>query len=68
MILNNLGDTLAAEGDLRAAQACYEEGLAISRQRGDTWGKGIALLNLGQLALRAGIPCEQANCSTKAYR
>jgi tetratricopeptide (TPR) repeat protein len=54
MILNNLGDTLAAEGDLRAAQACYEEGLAISRQRGDTWGMGIALLNLGQLALRAG--------------
>jgi non-specific serine/threonine protein kinase len=54
MILNNLGDVIAALGEPASAQDHYENALAIWRQRQDTWGIGIALLNLGNVALQEG--------------
>jgi tetratricopeptide (TPR) repeat protein len=54
MILINLGDTDALQSDLLAAQTHYEQALGIWRRRADAWGIGIALLNMGSMALRAG--------------
>jgi predicted ATPase/DNA-binding CsgD family transcriptional regulator/transcriptional regulator with XRE-family HTH domain len=54
MYLNSLGDLDAAQNDLLAAQKHYEKALAIWRERRDNWGIDIALLNLGNVALRIG--------------
>ena len=54
MLLNNLGDVVVAQDDPLAAQGHYEASLAIWRERRDDWGIGIAILNLGHLALRSG--------------
>jgi hypothetical protein len=45
---------VVAQNDPLAAQGHYEAALAIWRERRDDWGIGIAILNLGHLALRSG--------------
>ncbi|MDQ2681995.1 MAG: LuxR C-terminal-related transcriptional regulator, partial [Chloroflexota bacterium] len=50
----SLSATFYAVEDLEQANAKAEEALAIWRDRGDPWGVGIALLNLGAIAAARG--------------
>lgn len=68
MIRNSQGDVLAAKGDPSGAGAYYEQTLMIWRSRADQWGMGIALLNLGNMALLAGDWARATALSRKAWQ
>ena len=69
MILNNLGDTLAAEGRPARGSGVLRGGLGHLAPAGRHVGHGHRPPQSWPIGppLRS-IPCEQANCSKKAYR
>jgi len=51
---NGSGVLAHSQGDYARAEAVLEEGLALRRQAGDTWGVAASLTNLGNVALDRG--------------
>ena len=51
---NGAGVLAHSQGDYDRAEAVLEEGLALRRQAGDTWGVTASLTNLGNVALDRG--------------
>jgi predicted ATPase/class 3 adenylate cyclase len=52
--LSGLGVLVAQQGDQRRARPCFDEALAIRRERGDTAGIARSLSNLATLAAELG--------------
>ena len=65
------GTALLATGNLSAARATLEEGLALSRQHGDRWCEADTLMALAFVASDQGDPVQAANlqfASLAAYQ
>ena len=51
LALQDLGQASLSSGDREGGERCYSENLGIYTRLGDPWGRGMAMLGLGRVAL-----------------